>query len=260
MATPSSVRAFEFWMYQYRRTWRGTVVSSFLNPVLYLAALGVGLGSLVDKSGHATSSLDGADYAVFLAPGLLAASAMQLAAGESTWPVLGSIKWTRTYHAMLATPLRIADVIAGHVAFVAMRLVLASTAFLAVMAVCGATQSWAAVLAVPAAVLTGLAFSTPLFALAGWIDNNASFNYVFRFGVIPMFLFSGTFFPITQLPQWMQWIAYVTPLWHGVNLCRDLALGTGTTLGMTGDTVYLLAVTLLGFAVARRTFTNRLVP
>ena len=110
-----AVRAFRFWLVNYRRTWRGSIYSSVLNPVLYLGAMGLGLGTLVDK--HGSSSLGGVSYLAFLAPGLLAAAAMQTALGESTYPVLASVKWLKTYQAAAATPLRPADLFRGHLLF-----------------------------------------------------------------------------------------------------------------------------------------------
>jgi lipooligosaccharide transport system permease protein len=256
MATPRPVRAFEYWAYQYRKTWRGSMVASFLNPVLFLLAMGLGLGSLVDRS-HRTASLAGSPYLVFLAPGLLAATAMQMAGAESTYPVMASVKWVRQYFAMLATPLRTVDVLAGHLLYIAARLTLAVTVFLCVMAAFGATQSWWALLAVPAAVLTGMAFAAPITAWAVTRQSDGAFVPLFRFGLIPMFLFSGTFFPITQLPAGVRPVAYLTPLWHGVALCRSLALGH---LG-AGDLVHvsvLVGLVVVGVAAGAVTYRRRL--
>jgi lipooligosaccharide transport system permease protein len=258
-ATSPALRSLEYWAYQYKRTWRGSLISSFLSPVLYLAAMGVGLGSLIDKSGNAGHHLGGVAYLPFLAPGLLAASAMQTAANESSYPVLGAIKWIRTYHAMLATPLRVIDVLLGHLAWIALRLLMATTIFLAVMAAFGATKSWSAVLTVPAGVLTGLAFAAPIVAFAATQDNDARFAALFRFVVIPMFLFSGTFFPVSQLPAVMRPIAYASPLWHGVDLCRTLALGTASVGRTIAHSLYLLVWVLGGTAVAHLTYRRRLV-
>jgi lipooligosaccharide transport system permease protein len=259
MAAPPALRSFEYWATQYKRTWRGTIVSSFLSPVLYLAAMGVGLGSLVDKSGRAGHHLGGVQYLPFLAPGLLAAAAMQTAANEAAWPVMGAIKWIRTYHAMLATPLRVWDVLVGHLTWMVFRLTTTATIFLAVIAVFGATTSWTAVLAVPAGVLTGMAFAAPIAAFAATRENDQSFAALFRFVIVPMFLFSGTFFPVTQLPAAVRPIAYATPLWHGVDLCRTLALGTATSGRTILHVVYLGAWVAGGVGVGLVTFTRRLV-
>jgi lipooligosaccharide transport system permease protein len=258
MAAPA-LRSLEYWTYQYKRTWRGSLFSTVLSPVLYLAAMGVGLGSLVDKAHHSQAHLGGVQYLPFLAPGLLAAAAMQTAATESSWPVLAAIKWIRTYHAMLATPLDVWDVLIGHLAWMALRLTMTVTVFLAVMAVFGATTSWTAILAIPAGVLTGLAFAAPIVAFAATRETDQSFAALFRFGIVPMFLFSGTFFPVTQLPSALRPIAYATPLWHGVDLCRTLALGTATFTRTSLHVLYLAAWVVVGIRVGLTTYRRRLV-
>ena len=149
--------------------------------------------------------------------------------GESTYPVLASVKWVKTYQAATASPLRPADVFHGHMLFVALRLTMNCAIFLAVAAALGrgAARAWA-LAALPVAVLTGLTFNAVIEAWAITRTRDTSFAVIFRFGMIPLFLFSGTFFPVTQLPAWLRPVAYVTPLWHGVALCRSLSLGTAT--------------------------------
>jgi lipooligosaccharide transport system permease protein len=249
-------RQFRFWLVNYRRTWRGSVYSSLLAPVLYLGAMGVGLGTLVNAR-HA-GTLGGVSYVDFLAPGLLAAAAMQSAVGESTWPVLGSVKWLKTYYAAAATPLRPRDLFHGHLMFVTMRLVMNSVIFLGVALAFGAFRSPWAIAAVPAAVLTGLAFAAPIEAYAITCQKDSSFILIYRFGVIPLFLFSGTFFPVTQLPAVIRPVAYVTPLWHGVALCRSLSYGTVTPAGLALHAGYLAALVAAGIAVGHRTYRRRL--
>lgn len=251
-----AVREFRFWLTDYRRTWRGSIYSSVVNPVLYLGAMGLGLGTLVNQ--HGTASLGGVSYLTFLAPGLLAAAAMQTGIGECTYPVLGSVKWNRTYQAASASPLRPADIMAGHQLFVVMRLLMNCGIFLAVVAAFGAARSPAVLLALPAAVLTGLAFAAPVEAWAITRNKDSGFAVVFRFVLIPLFLFSATFFPITQLPAWIRPVAYITPLWHGVELCRGISLGTLTVGGAFLHVGYLVAVTLAGLAVGRQTYRRRL--
>jgi lipooligosaccharide transport system permease protein len=251
-----AVRQFRFWLTDYRRTWRGSIYSSVLNPLLYLGAMGLGLGKLVDQ--HGTAHLGHVSYLLFLAPGLLAAQAMQTGIGECTYPVLGSVKWNRTYQAAAASPLRPGDIFRGHQLFVTMRLVMNSAAFLAVMAAFGAVRSPAVIWTLPAAVLTGLAFAAPVEAWAITQNKDAGFSVVFRFILIPLFLFSGTFFPVTQLPAWLRPVAYATPLWHGVALCRGISLGTLTAGDALVHTGYLVVVTAAGLAVGRRTYLRRL--
>ncbi len=252
-----AARAFLFWLVNYRRTWRGSIYSSVLGPVLYLSAMGLGLGSLVDS--HGTGSLGQVSYLTFLAPGLMAATAMQTAVGESLYPVFAAVKWQQTYQAAASTPLRPGDIYRGHVLFTAMRLAMNMVIFLAIMAAFGTARSVWVLAALPVAVLTGLAFATPLDAFAVTREkNDQAFSVIFRFGMIPMFLFSGTFFPITQLPAWIRPLAYVTPLWHGVVLCRSLSLGTADWAGALGHVAYLVAVVLIGLAAGQRTYRRRL--
>lgn len=251
-------RAVDFWRVQFRRTWRGTWASTVLTPLGFLAAMGLGLGSIVDTGARA-STLGGVSYLDFIAPGLLAASIMQQASFEASYPVLGAIKWAKQYHAQLATPLRVRDALAGHVLWVAVRLAISAAVFLLIMALFSTFHSWWALLCLPAAVLTGLAFVPGIFAFAATLETDSGFALLFRLLIMPMFLFSGTFFPVSQLPGVLQPVAYVVPLWHGVDLCRDLALGTATWWVAIGHVAYLLLWAGVGLAVALRTFTRRLV-
>ncbi len=255
-AADLALREFWFWLANYRRTWRGSIYSSLLGPVLYLGAMGLGLGALVDK--HGTARIGGVSYLMFIAPGLLVAQAMQTGASESTFPVLGSVKWRRTYQVAAATPLRPADILHGHLLFTIMRLTMNSAVFVAVMAAFGAVRSAWVVAAIAVAVLTGLAFATPIEAFAITRDSPNSFSMIFRFAIVPMFLFSGTFFPISQLPAWIRPVAYVTPLWHGVALARSLALGTADWQGTLVHLGYLAVMAIAGLLIAERTYRKRL--
>jgi lipooligosaccharide transport system permease protein len=249
------LRAYEHWLAQYKRVWRGTIGTSLVNPLLYLAALGVGLGTIVDQSPNAPA---GVPYLDYIAPGLLAAAAMQTAAAESSWPVLGAIKWTRTYYAMTATPLTERDVLIGHQLFVITRVLTASAAYLLVVTGFGAVDSWLGLLAIPVAVTVGTAYSMPMAAYAASTENETTFPPIFRFVIVPMFLFSGTFFPVSQMPLVLELLAYLTPIWHGVELCRGLMLGTIELLPALGHLAYLLAWTFVGLALAIRAYRRRL--
>jgi lipooligosaccharide transport system permease protein len=255
-AAPLALRSFEYWLFQYKRTWRGTVVSTVLFPVLFLAAMGVGLGTLVDSS--TSGGVEGHSYLVFLAPGLLAATAMQTGVGESTYPVMGAIKWVKTYHAMLATPLGVLDVLIGHLLYIGARILLGSTVFLAVMVAFGAVDSPLAVLTLPAALLTGLAFAAPVVAFSATVEADYAFAFLLRFVVMPLFLFSGVFYPVTQLPLVLEQLAYLTPLWHGVALSRGFALGTITAAGALLHVAYLCAWIAVGVVLAARNYRRRL--
>jgi lipooligosaccharide transport system permease protein len=254
-------RQLRFWLTNYRRTWRGSIYSSVLNPVLFLGAIGLGLGTLVNRhlvNAHGAAQLGGVSYLTFLAPGLLAAAAMETAVGESTYPVYGSVKWNKTYQAAVASPLRPEDIFHGHVLFLTLRLAMNSAIFLAVAAAFGAVRSAWMIAALPVAVLTGLAFGTPVEAWAVTRTRDSSFAMIFRFGMIPLFLFSGTFFPITQLPAWLRPVAYLTPLWHGVSLCRALNLGTVDPGQAVVDVAYLAALAAAGLLAGHRSYRRRL--
>jgi lipooligosaccharide transport system permease protein len=251
-----AARPLEFFFAQYKRVWRGTAVTSVVTPVLYLLAFGFGLGTLVDRT---TDLPEGITYLEFVAPGLLAATAMQLASFEASWPVLSAIKWSRQYHAMLATPLRVVDVLAGHQAFIAFRMLMTSSVYLAAIAAFGAVNSPLGLLAIPVTVLVGIAFAAPIAAWGAYTKTDQSFVAIFRFGILPMFLFSGTFFPIERLPAVLELVAYVTPLWHGVDLCRQLTLGDVDPASAAVHVAYLVGVATAGLVAAYYSYRRRLV-
>ena len=240
----------------YRRTWRGSVFFSFLQPAMFLAAMGLGLGRLVDRGGAALPG--SVPFLTFLAPGLLAAACMQTAAFESSYPITGKMMWRRNYEAITATPIRVIDVVLGEVAWVAVRLVMVATAFTLVMAAFGITRSPLAWLAIPAAVITGLAFSAPIIAYAALLKNGSNFNVLFRFVITPLFLFSGVFFPVGRLPAALQGLAWFTPLFHGVELVRGVVLGTVQPVAAMIHVAYLSAMLIAGIVVGVRTFTRKL--
>lgn len=208
----------------YRHVWRGSLFASFAQPVGFLLAMGIGLGRLVDRGGAALPG--GVSYLQFLGPGLLAAACMQTAAFESTWPVHAKIADRRNYDAIDATPMTLWDVVAGELAWMAVRLLSVAAVFMLALALFGIIHSPRALLAIPAAVLNGLAFSAPLIAVAVASRRPNDFNVVFRFILTPLFLFSGVFFPVSQLPPFLQRVAAFTPLFHGVELVRGILLNT----------------------------------
>jgi lipooligosaccharide transport system permease protein len=230
-----------------------------LGPLFYLGAMGFGLGSLVDK--HGTASLGGVSYLAFVAPAILASSAMNTAMGEASYPVFGSIKWNKIYVGMQASPLRPPDVFRGHLMFITMRVAMNTAVVTMFMLAFGAAKSAWVVLAWPVAALTGLAFAAPIAAWAVTVTMENSFAYLFRFGMMPLMLFSGTFFPLSQLPGWLRPLAYATPLWHGVALCRALSLGSGLhadLLGALGHLAYLATLAAIGIWAGTRTYRRRL--
>ena len=216
-----------------------------VTPLLYVLSLGVGLGSIVDDHGNTL----GVKYIVFVAPAFLTAAALQIAANEASFPLFGGFKWNRTFHGMIATPLTTRQVCDGELAWIAIRLFGNSSIYLAIMASFGAVNRPLVLLCVPIATLTGLAFAASVAAVAATIENEGStFNVLFRFVVTPMFLFSGTFYPISQLPTWGQWLAHISPLWHGTELARATAIGRLSGASIAGHLAFL--VVWLGVAVA----------
>ena len=232
-------------------------MSTFINPTLYLLAMGVGLGSFVNKGAH-TASLGHLSYLQFVAPALAATAAATTATNESMYPIMGAFRWQRTYYAMLSTPLRVGDVLVSQLLWIATRIATAVGAYLVVMAAFGTTLSPWAIAVLPVGVLTGMAFAAPLAAFAVTQETDNAFPLVFRLGLVPLFLFSGVFFPISQLPAGVRWIAYVTPLWHGVDLSRSLALGRVSAGLAAVHVLFLSALTAAGVFAASRTFQSRL--
>jgi lipooligosaccharide transport system permease protein len=255
VSTPPVFRIVEREALVYARLWRGLVFSTFVQPVLYLAAMGIGLGHLV--SAH-SGTVDGLTYLQFIAPGLLVASAMQLAASESMWPVLGGAKWMRQFHGVVATPIGPGELFGGFVTWTALRSMFGAAAFLLVAALLGAIPSAWGVLAIPAAALCAAAFSPLLAAYSITVDSDASFPMIMRLGILPLFLFSGTFFPISQLPSALQPLAALSPLWHGVELARAATTGTFHPAAITAHVAFLAACIAVGTRLGTRNFTRRL--
>ena len=251
-------RVVEHRALQYRRTFRASLFGSFGIPALFLAAMGLGLGGYVDQSADAV--LNGVTYLQFLAPGLLASSLMQTGSFEASFPILGGLQWNRTFHAMVATPLRARDVALGNLAWIGLRLTLVGAIFAIVIVAFGASRSSLILLAIPVAVLTGLAFTAPIMAFTATQRRPDRFAAVFRFGITPLFLFSGTFFPIESLPSFLQPVAWLSPLWHGVVVCRALMLGTIGEAPLLAllHVLILVVITTIGAALAIRTIDARL--
>ncbi len=249
------LRVVEYQSRLLRRFWKSSVFAYILNPIMFLGAMGFGLGDLVDQ--HA-GTVSGVSYLVFVAPGLLAAGAMQAAAADSLWPVMYGTKWGRTYHGMVSTPIRPADVYAGVVAWTATRAALGASVFLVVAALFGAVPSAWGVLAVPATALCAAAFAALLAAFSATQESDAAFPVIMRIGILPLFLLSGTFFPVSQLPGWLQPVRFLSPLWHGVELDRGATTGSISAASVVVHVAALAAFVLAGWLWGRRSFSRRL--
>ncbi|MDN3353740.1 ABC transporter permease [Actinomadura sp. DC4] len=248
-------RELGYWLFRYRRTWRGSIVISVANPLLFLTALGLGLGKLIN---HNHSEYLHVPYVRFILPGMLVAAVMQTAFLEAAGPVMDAARPRGSYRAATATPLAPADILYGHLMYWALRAVQNAILFTGVSVLFGAVSPYRAPLLVPIALLVAVAFATPAAAWAVTVTRPSQVTAVFRFAVLPLYMFSGTFFPIEQLPAWLRPVAWATPLWHGVDLCRTVALGTETLPGVLVHTAYLAAMAAAGLAVARRTYRRTL--
>jgi lipooligosaccharide transport system permease protein len=250
-----SLRQFEHDLLVFRRGWHSYLLSGLSQPFLYLLSMGVGLGLYVNRNGGTPG---GVPYLDYIAPALLVTQAMMAAAFESAWPIMSKMAWEKTYLAALNTPLGATSLLAGDVMWIVFRAVLLSVLFFAVIVAFGAVSSPLAVLAIPVAVLTALAFACPIIAFTATQKTDQPFNMLFRFGITPLFLFSGTFFPIEKLPLFIQPLAWITPLYHGVSLARGLSLGQVDPAGDLAHVAVLSAFAVVGFYLARITFRRRL--
>ncbi|WHT20824.1 ABC transporter permease [Crossiella sp. CA-258035] len=239
----------------YKRNWRATFFSSVGQPLLFLLALGLGIGSQV-KPGSVPS---GVSYLEYLAPALLVVAAVQNATGESTFPVLSSFKWQRVYWGINASPITPYQIVGGQLLWTAARLLLSGGIYLVVAAFFGGVRSPLVLLSLLFATLAGMAFAAPLVAYVATVDDEGqSLGNIFRFVLMPMTLFAGTFFPLDRLPDLVQPIAWITPLWHGTELARGTVLGGLELWPALGHAAYLLALLAGGAALAARNFRRRL--
>ncbi len=260
LSVAGASRYFGTQVFTYSQTWKGSALSGFLGPLMYLGAIGFGLGSLVDAGAADLGSVDGQalTYVAFLAPGLVAGTGLQIASGEAIFGTMAAMKWKRTFHTAIGTALEPSDLALGHLAFCGFRGLIAALSYAVVIVLFGILGPVAALATVVPATLTGLALSAPLIALMVLAKNEQPMNAAQRFVVIPMFLFGGVFFPVSQLPSWLEPVAKATPLWHGVELTRSWSLGVTSELGDLTHLLVLLGFIAFGFGLSMRTVPARL--
>lgn len=257
MSTPRPLRVLEWNLTAYKRLWRGNLLTSFLQPLLYLLAMGLGVGALINHNSGSSRILGGLPYIAFVAPGLLATTAMMVGAIESMWPILDALVWGRQYEAMAATPLEPGDIAMAHALWMLFRTGTSTAAVALVMALFPDVRSWGLIAAVPVAMLGGLAFGMPLAAYTITRRRDMSFPVIQRFVIVPLFLFGGAFFPLDQLPLGIRVIGRIAPLSHAVELCRSFASGSSlSAIAALGHIAYLL-VFAIGGGIAMRIFTKR---
>lgn len=258
MSTPAAVRVWESHFALYRTIWRSNVMGAVLQPFLYLLGMGLGVGALVDSNDASDRLLDGLTYFEFLAPGLLATTAMMISSQESLWPVMGGFKWQRTFHAQAASPLSPGEITGGLALWQTTRAVISVAGVAVVLMFFAETRGPGLLLAVPFGGLTGVAFAAPISAWSATRESESSFPTILRFGIIPLFLFGGAFYPVSQLPDWLEPVARVTPLWHGVELCRGAVHDRLGLVDAVGHCGVLVAFAAGGWVWSRVAFAKRL--
>jgi lipooligosaccharide transport system permease protein len=237
--------------------WTSIVGSAVITPVLYVIAMGIGLGALVDA---ASGGVDGVPYLTFVAPGLLVSTVVMAAANEFMFPVMDGFKWGRHYYARAATAASGAQVALGELVAVGLRMLAEATLFWAVLVGLGATDPSWSWLMIPVAALAGIAFGAPILAFSATREEEGfEFSMIQRFVLMPMFLFAGTFYPLETMPVYLQWIGWISPMWHGTQLARLASFG----LPVPGWQVavhlaFLLALLALGAWLGVRNFARRL--
>jgi lipooligosaccharide transport system permease protein len=253
----------EHWL----RTMRGygwtVVMTAVGTPLVYLFAMGVGLATLIDANTGASlggGSGGGLPYLVFVAPALLATAGIMVATEENTYSVMSGFKWRRTYYGPNASPLSSAQLVNGHSLGVLFRLLLTTGLYYLFLLLFGAVPEPAGWLMIFTAALGGMAFGLPLMAYASSIvEDKGQFAMVQRFVVMPLFLFSGTFFPLASMPWAVQWIGWISPLWHSTELGRVLSYGYAEPAWLTAvHVLYLAVLAAAGWVLARRNYSRRL--
>ena len=235
------------------------IAIAIANPVLYLVSIGLGLGSFIDQNAGSTG-VDGVSYLTFLAPALLATAAIQGALDESVFPTLEGFKWNKLFFSMNATPLSGNHIAMGVFFNSLIRTVFTAVLYWFIMLAFGVLESPRAWLAIFTAVMAGAAFGAFMQALAGFLENeNVFFTIVERFIIMPLFLFSGTFYPLTNMPIYLQWIGWISPLWHATELGRWLTYGSEISTQMLFvHFIFLNSILVVGLIASRRIFTGRL--
>jgi lipooligosaccharide transport system permease protein len=250
---------FRDWTY-FRFVWRTALFGSVAQPLMYLLGVGLGIGLLVDGGPGGSGALGGVSYFAFYATALIATTPMFVLGQESLWPTMDGFTWSQAHQAMISTPLSARDVALGKGLYYALRGLIASAGVAFVLTFFDETRSWGLVAAVPVGVLTGLAFAMPIAAWVATRHTDNSFSAILRFGIIPMFLFTGAFYPIDQLPSGLAFVARLTPIWHGIELCRGLVLGGLETTTALAHLLVLIGFVAAGSLAASITFDRRLRP
>ena len=240
--------------------WRRAIITDGLgSPILYLTSIGLGVGSLVNANLGPTG-IDGVPYLVFLAPALITAAAMQGVMNEIMFPTLAGFLWDKGFFAMRATPISGGQIADGLLLAATARIVFTSVVYWLVLLAFGAVNWSSALTLIPVAILAGISWGAAMLAATANVKDDSGFiSLAMRIVIMPMFLFSGTFYPLTTLPLAVQWIGWISPLWHATELGRWLSYGMAMPPWQVAVSLaYLLALGVLGLILARRRFERRL--
>ncbi|MGE3619010.1 MAG: ABC transporter permease [Acidimicrobiia bacterium] len=250
--------AFGYWWVRHRHGWRRGLAFGLLAPVLYLVVLGTVMGGYVDERSSALARIGTDRYLAFIGPAVVVSSGMLVAMTDAGFPSYHAFQKSRSYLAMIATPLEVRDVVAGHLLWVAARVGSVSTVLVVVLAAMGGTSSPLAVAIVPVAVLIGVGFAAWISGIASMVRNDSGLLAINRLGTTPMLLFGGVFYPVALLPVALGAVARLTPLWHGGELARALAAGRLEPVDGL-HLAWLVATTVLGAVFAVDRYRARLV-
>ena len=246
-------RAFRVWQRHlavYTKLYKSSIALNFIEPVLYLAAMGLGLGAFVKE-------INGVPYVKFIAPGIIASSSMFATIYECTYGTYVRMTYQKTFNAILATPVNIGDLVAGELMWGATKSLLYGTIIIIVISMFGLVDSPLIILAIPILFISGLIFAEISVIFTAVVPGIDSFNYFYTLFMTPMFLFSGIFFPLDNLPAVVLKIAFFTPLYHLVNICRGFASGKVSAPGW--DIVWILVVAALLAPYPFRLMRKRIV-
>jgi lipooligosaccharide transport system permease protein len=250
-------RQVDYYVADTRRSWTSVIITSLAQPLCYLLALGLGLGSYVDD-GRSRVELGGLSYLQFVAPALVAVGTLVQTFLDSTMPVIVRLNRSKVYHSMVTTPLTPRDIVRAHLALAAIRAVVSSIVILGVVAIFGGVRSPWGILAVPTTALMAASLAAPLLSFTASLRTENGLSVAYRFGLVPTMLFSGAFFPLANLPTALRFIADVLPVSHGIALARSLSSGDVDWWRSAGDVAYLFAWVIGGTLLAVRSFERRL--
>ncbi len=252
------IRVLEYQFMVYLRVWKSNVAGSVLRPLLYVLGMGLGVGSLVDDGPRGGQLLADLTYFQFFAPAIIATTAMQILTNDSLWPIRGGFVWHGTFHAQTTAPITPGEVVSGLLMWHLAKGLLSAGGVALVLVFFDSTRGWGLLPAIGFGALAGVAYSAPLVAWSASRKNDLAYPNVLRFVIVPMFLFSGAFYPITELPGWLQFIARLTPIWHGVELCRGALFNTLSAWSIIGHVGFLAIWVAVGWLAAQRVFTKKL--